>query len=472
MGRSGFAAIIAVALAAGSIGSAQAQTPPPGPNPQAEEQALDLLKHGIAFRTVTGPDNKTPEYAAYLREALIAGGYPAEDVTITRLGDTAYMVARWRGTGKAKNGAKPIYLSGHMDVVAANPADWTRDPFTPIIENGYIWGRGASDMKYDLSTMIATLIQLHREGFKPGRDIILLASGDEETAMHTTAAMANQYHDAEILLNIDGGGGSYSEDGKPIGFGIDGAEKTYADFQLVFTNPGGHSSAPRKVNAIYQLAAALTKIGDYHFTPMINDYTRATFLAAAPGEAPDVADALRRFVADQTDSQAIEVLRGKPGWVGQIGTTCVATMINGGHAENALPQRATANINCRIFPGTHVAEVKAKLIEVVGDPAMTVVESPDGSVESPASPLRPDLMAVVTKAIHARFPGIPITPAMASGASDSMYFRNKGVQSYGVSPIFMKASDSFAHGLNERTPLSEIAPSIVYYKTLLTTLAK
>ncbi len=468
MAARGFAAFFAVALA--TVGTAQAQTP--GPNPVAEAQALDLLKHGIAFRTVAGPDNKTFDYASYLREALIAGGYPAEDVTITKMGDTAYMVARWRGTGKAKGGAKPIYLSGHMDVVAANPADWTRDPFTPIIENGYIWGRGASDMKYDLSTMIATLIELHREGFKPGRDIILLASGDEETAMHTTAAMAEQYHDAELLLNIDGGGGSMSEEGKPVGFGIDGAEKTYADFQLVFTNPGGHSSAPRKVNAIYQLAAALTKIGDYRFTPQLNEITRASMLAAAEGETPRIAAALRRFVADQTDQGAIDILRGEPGWVGQVGTTCVATMINGGHAENALPQRATANINCRIFPGTHVAEVKARLIEVVGDPAMTVVESPDGSVESPASPLRPDLMAVVTKAIHARFPGVPVVPTMASGASDSMYFRNKGVPSYGVSPIFMKASDSFAHGLNERTPLSEIAPSIVYYKTLLTTLAK
>jgi acetylornithine deacetylase/succinyl-diaminopimelate desuccinylase-like protein len=359
-----------------------------------------------------------------------------------------------------------------MDVVAANPKDWQRDPFTPVIENGYIFGRGATDMKYDLSTMIATLIQLKREGFKPGRDIILLASGDEETAMKTTAAMAEQYHDAELLINIDGGGGSMGEDGKPIGFGVDGAEKTYADFELSFSDPGGHSSAPHKGNPIYALATALAKIGDYRFTPQINEITRATFLAAAPGETPEVGDALRRFVADQNDQGAIATLRAQPGWVGQIGTTCVATMVTGGHAPNALPQSASANINCRIFPGVHVAEVKAKLIEVVGDPKMKVAESPDGSVESPASPLRPDLMSVVAKGVHARFPGIPITPSMASGASDSMYFRNKGVPSYGVSPLFMKSSDSFSHGLNERTPLSEIAPSIVYYKLLLTTLAK
>jgi len=465
MVRRGFAAFLAVALATGApIAPAHAQK-----YPQAEEQALDLLKRGLAFRTVTGPANQTPQYAAFLRETLIAGGYPAEDVTVTRLGDTAYLVARWRGTGK---GGKPIYVSGHMDVVEADPKDWTRDPFTPVVENGYIWGRGASDMKYDLSTMVATLIQLRREGFKPGRDIVLLLSGDEETAMKTTAAMSDQYHDAELLLNVDGGGGSMSEDGKPLGYGVDGAEKTYADFALTFTNPGGHSSAPRKANAIYSLARALARIGDYHFPTQTNEITVASLSAAADAETGRIADALRRFVKDPNDAGAVDILRGEPGYVGQLGTTCVATLVNAGHATNALPQRATANINCRIFPGVAVADVMTKLAEVAADPSMTIHEVDSGSLPSPASPLRPDLMKLVTRAIHARFPGIPIVPSMAAGASDSMYFRNKGVPSYGVSPLFMKASDSFAHGLNERTPLSEIAPSIVYYRTLLTTLAK
>lgn len=461
-----FAALLATAFAAAL--PAHAQTP--GPNPQAEAQALELLKRGIGFRTVAGEGNQTFEYATWLREQLIAGGFAAEDVTVTKLGDTAYMVARYRGSSKKP--VKPIYVSGHMDVVEANPKDWTRDPFTAVVENGYIYGRGATDMKYDLSTMIATLIQLKREGFKPGRDIYLLASGDEETFMKTTAALAEQYHDAELLLNVDGGGGSMGEDGKPIGFGVDGAEKTYADFELTFTNPGGHSSAPRKENAIYELARALTKIGDYKFPAQINEITKATMTAAAAGEPPKIADALRRFVKDQSDAEAVDILRGEPGWVGQVGTTCVATMVNAGHAVNALPQRASANINCRIFPGTRVKEVQARLVEVVGDPKMTIREIEAGALETDASPLRPDLIGLVTKAIHARFPGIPVVPTQSSGASDSMHFRARGVPSYGVSPMFMKSSDSFSHGLNERTPLSEIAPSIVYYKTLLTTLAK
>lgn len=458
-------AAAACALALPTIASAQKY-------PEAEAQALDLLKHGIAFRTVTGPANQTFEYASFLREQLIAGGFPAEDVTITRLGDTAYMVARYRGTGKGN--LKPIYISGHMDVVEADPKDWTRDPFTPVIENGYIWGRGASDMKYDLSTMVATLIQLRREGFRPSRDIILLASGDEETEMKTTAALAEQFHDAELLLNIDGGGGSLGEDGKPMGFGVDGAEKTYADFELTFTNPGGHSSAPRKENAIYSLARALDRIGAYKFPAQINEITRQSLAAAAAsgGEDQAVTDALNRFVKDQTDAGAVEILRGQPGFVGQIGTTCVATMVTAGHAPNALPQRATATINCRIFPGTPVSDVQKTLTEVVGDPKMTIREIESGSLASPASPLRPDLMKLIATAVHARFPGIPIVPTMASGASDSMHFRARGVPSYGISPIFMKSSDAFAHGLNERTPLSEIAPSIVYYRTVLMALAK
>lgn len=455
-------ASLALALAAAP---AAAQT-----NPKAEAQALELLKRGIAFRTVVGEGNQTPQYAAFLKDQLVAGGFAAEDVTIERVADTAYLVARYRGS--AGNKKNPIYLSGHMDVVEAKPADWTRDPFTPVIENGYIWGRGASDMKYDLSTVVTTLIQLKREGFKPGRDILLLLSGDEETSMKTTAIMAEKYHDAELLLNVDGGGGELDESGNPVIFGVQGAEKTYADFELTFTNPGGHSSAPSRINAIYQLSAALGKIAEYQFPGQINDITRAGLVAAAATAEPVVADAMRRFLAEPNDPQALAVLRSDPGLIGQTGTTCVATTVTAGHATNALPQRATANVNCRIFPGTSPAQVMATLTEVVGDPALQIKELDSGTVPSDASPLRPDLMKLITKAIHARFPGVPIVPSMSAGASDSMWFRAKGVPSYGVSPIFMKASDGFAHGLNERTPLSEIAPSIVYYRTLLRELAK
>jgi acetylornithine deacetylase/succinyl-diaminopimelate desuccinylase-like protein len=481
MARRGFEAFLAVALATGFAGAAQAQSAakpgaavpiPTGAYPQAEAQAVELLKRGIGFRTVIGEGNQTFEYATYLKGVLVEAGFPADDIIVERVGDTAFLVARYRGTGKAKNGAKPIYISGHMDVVEAKPADWKRDPFTAVIENGYIWGRGASDMKYDLSTMVATLIQLRREGFKPGRDILLLLSGDEETTMKTTAILAERYHDAELLLNIDGGGGEYDESGKPMIFGVQGAEKTYADFELTFTNPGGHSSAPRKANAIYSLARALERIGAYEFPAQINEITKASFLAAADNADPKTADAMRRYAANPGDKEALATLRADPGYVGQTGTTCVATMVNAGHAPNALPQRAVATVNCRIFPGTPVTEVQAKLKEVVNDPELSIREIESGAVASDASPLRPDLMKLIAKTVHARFPGVPIVPSMSAGATDSMHFRARGVQSYGISPIFMKSSDAFAHGLNERTPLSEIAPSIVFYRTVLMELAK
>lgn len=455
------AALLAVALAAGS---AHAQT-------NAETQALDLLKRGVAFRTVAGPGNQTPEYAEYLKSTLVAGGFAAEDVQVERIGDTAYLVARYRGTAKA--GVKPILISGHMDVVEAKPADWERDPFTPVIENGYLFGRGASDNKFDVSTFVASMIQLKREGFKPARDIVLLFSGDEETGMKTTAALAERFHDAELLLNIDGGGGDMDEAGRAVMFGVQGAEKTYADFELSVTNPGGHSSAPRKSNAIYQLANALQKIAAHEFPGQVNDITRASWAAAAEKASdPKVADAMRRFAANPEDAEARALLRADPNYIGQTGTTCVATMVNAGHATNALPQRATANVNCRIFPGTPIEAVRAKLAEVVGDSAVKIAKVESGSVPSDASPINPALMKVITRAVHARFPDVPVVPVMSAGATDSMWFRGRGVPSYGVSPLFMKPSDSFAHGLNERIPVGEIGPAITFYKAVIKDLAK
>ncbi len=459
--------VAAIALATALAGAAQAQTA----RSDGETQALELLKRGIAFRTVAGPGNQTPEYAAYLRDALIAGGFATEDVTVERLDNTAYLVARYRGTAKA--GTKPIAIIGHMDVVAADPKDWERDPFTPVVENGYIFGRGATDNKFSVSAMIAALIQLKREGFKPKRDVIFLGTGDEETAMKTTAALAEKYAGIEMLLNIDGGGGRYSPEGKPEYYGLQAAEKTYADFSLTITDPGGHSSAPRPVNPIVTLARALKRIGTYKFPAEINEITRASLAVAAEQAAPADAAAIRAFLIDQTDEAALKVLRANYGLVGQIGTTCVPTMVNAGHAPNALPQRATANINCRIFPGNSIASIEAKLKELAAEPTLTLLHVDSStSKPGPASPLRPDVMRAVTGGIHARFPGVKIIPSMSAGATDSMHFRGRGVPSYGIAPIFMKQSDQFAHGLNERTPLSELTPAVTYFRRVVTELSK
>ena len=462
--RTALMAGVAAMLMAASASAA------PVDHPQAETQALDLAEKAISLRSVQGPGNQTPEVAALYKSALVAGGFAAADITITPVDDTAYLIARWHGSDPA---LKPLVISGHMDVVEAKPADWKRDPFKPVVENGYLFGRGASDMKYDGTLAIAALIELKREGYKPRRDIIIEFSGDEETTMKTSAIIADKLSNVELVLNIDGGGGTLNEEtGKPEFFTWQGAEKTYSDFQLTVTNPGGHSSAPRKANAINQLANALVRISDYQFKPELSDLTRASFVEMSKYEDPAIGSAMKAFAANPADPQAIATLTADPATIGKIGTTCVVTMINGGHALNALPQRATANINCRIFPGHKPADIMAELKTVAAEPVVSFKDVTEGSVATEASPMRADFVAAVKKAMDKVYPGVPVFPDMASGASDSMWFRSHGVPSYGASPVFIKDSDDFSHGLNERIPIANTRPAIAYYLSLFTDLSK
>jgi carboxypeptidase PM20D1 len=458
------------AVAAGLMLAATSQAQTRSAHPVADAQALDLAKRAIALRSVAGPDNKTPEVAALYKTALVAGGFADRDVEITRVGDTAYLIGTWPGSDPA---LKPLVISGHMDVVEAKPSDWKRDPFTPVVEDGYLFGRGATDMKLDGTIAIAALTELRRQGYKPRRTIVIEFSGDEETTMRTSAIIAEKLKNAELVLNIDGGGGVLDEKtGKPEYFTWQGAEKTYADFEITVTNPGGHSSAPRPVNAIVQLSRVLDRIGAYRFKPELSPLTRAALTAAAPHEEPAIGKAMLAFVADPTDQQAIATLAANPSTVGRIGTTCVPTMITGGHAFNALPQKATANLNCRIFPGHKPAEIMAELKRVGAEPAASFADVTEGSVPNDASPMRADFIAAVNRAMGRIYPGVPVFPSMASGASDSMWFRYHGVPSYGASPTFLKESDDFSHGLNERTPVMNIAPGITYYLSLFADLSK
>ncbi len=440
-------------------------------NPKAEAQTLDLAQKAIAIRSVRGEGNRTADVAKLFGDALVAGGWSASDVEITPVDDTAYLIATWKGSNPA---LKPLVISGHMDVVEAKREDWERDPFVPVIENGILFGRGASDMKFDGALALSTLIELRRQGYKPKRTIVIEFSGDEETTMKTSAIIAEKLKNAELVINVDGGGGALDEvTGKPLYWTWQGAEKTYADYRLEVTNAGGHSSAPRGDNAIVQLAHALAKVGAYKFKAEQNDITKGYFEKAATfTEKPEIAAAMRAFAANPADEKALAMLRADPSMVGKVGTTCVPTMLGGGHAENALPQRAWANINCRIFPGHSTEAIMAELGQVVADPAVKITDVTLGSVASPASPLRADLMSAVNKAMARSYPGVPLIPSQASGASDSMWFRAVGVPSYGLSPSFSKDSEDFSHGLNERTRLSNIRPGITYYLSLITDLSK
>lgn len=444
----------------------------PVPTAAEQAQALDLAVKMIAIRSVEGADNKTIDVARLLADRLVAGGWAPGDVEVTPTLGTATLVATWHGSDPV---LKPLVLSGHMDVVEARREDWARDPFGPVIEDGVLYGRGATDMKFDGAMLISGLIDLRTHGFRPRRTIVVAFSGDEETRMATSADLAKRFANADMVVNVDGGGGTFAPGSdKPLYWKWDGAEKAYADYHLDVTNPGGHSSEPRPENAIVQLAEALIRIGAYHFPPEQNAITKAWFAAAAAFEIdPAKAAAMRTFVDHPDDPAALAILRADHDLVGKIGTTCVPTLVSGGHAINALPQHAMANINCRIFPGHSRDEIMGQLQQIVANPVIKISDATDGSISSPASPIRSDFTAAAQKAIRAAWGKdvVPI-PTQDSGASDSMFYRVEGVPAYNTTPIFTRVEERFNHGLNERVRVINVKPSLTYYFTLIPELTK
>ncbi len=434
--------------------------------PAAQEaMALEILQRSVDFRSVAG-DKALEDYADYLAGVLLKGGFGKDDVSVDRSGPEPSLIATYQGA----TDAPAIILSGHLDVVEADPADWTRDPFKAVTENGFVYGRGSVDNKFDISMMVATLVRLKAEGFTPQRDVVLVLSGDEETTMVTTEALAKRFKGAHLVLNGDGGGGTLRENGSALVYSLQTAEKTYADYEIAFTNPGGHSSRPSKENAIYRLARAIDRLSAYDFPAQANDTTREFFrVTGAMTEGP-LGAAMLRYAEKPADKKAIAALRADPEYVGQLGTTCVATMLGGGHALNALPQRASVSVNCRIFPGVDPKEVEARLLAVVDDDTATIRRL-ENTLAGPASPMREDVAAAVKKAIERRYPGLPVIPQMSAGATDSLHFRAQGVDSYGVSGLFLKPSDDFSHGLNERAPVASIDGALDHWHVLITALS-
>jgi len=436
---------------------------------EVRKEAREIFQKVIAFRSSEGL-GQVPAMAQYLAERFRAVGFPEGDIHILPVGETAALVVRYRGSGR---GGKPILLLAHMDVVTAKPEEWQRDPFTLIEENGYFFGRGTLDNKQGVTVLTSTFLRLKREKFVPTRDLIIAFSGDEETGMVTTQELATKrldLTDAEYALNSDDGGGQLDETtGKPLYLSFVGAEKISGTYELTVRNPGGHSSAPRADNAIYELADALKAVQAYRFPVMSNDWTLGSFKAAGPVTPGPLGAAMTRFAANPKDEAAADTLATVPTEVGKTRTTCVATMLRGGHASNALPQTATATVSCRIFPGTSVDEIKSKLQEVAG--SKVEVKFLGSTPPADASPLRRDVLAALTKAAHARYPGIPVVPAMVPWATDGAVFRSAGIPTYGVSGSFIKSSDAFSHGLNERLPVESFYGELTHWYVLLKELA-
>ena len=467
--------LLASAVLLCAAGALQAQDKSSDYTELYQEKALEIYRTSIGYRTAAG-HGQVPALANYLADEFHAGGFAEEDIHVlpftTRDGEeTAGLVVRYRGDGSS--GKKPVLLVGHMDVVDALSEDWERDPFRLVEEDGFFFARGTLDDKFGTTMLTATFLRLKAEGFTPTRDLVIAFTGDEETGMVTTRELVTTHRDltdAEFALNADAGGGVLNDAGEAAYYLLQAAEKTYATFELTVRNAGGHSSMPRADNAIYEVMDALLKIEGFRFPVRSNDITLQYFEMTAGLNPGELGEAMRRFAENPEDEEAADTLFGNPSQVGITRTTCVATMLRGGHAENALPQSATATVNCRIFPGVEVTDVQATLQRVVGNERVEV-RVLDDPLASPASPLRDDVVAVVTEAVHARHPGVPIVPYQAPYGTDGKEIRAAGIPTYGVMGLFMREEDIFAHGLNERAPVRAFYDALEYWPTLLTAVA-
>jgi acetylornithine deacetylase/succinyl-diaminopimelate desuccinylase-like protein len=441
-----------------------------------EATTREIYKTAVETPTVAGRHN-VPKLANYLADKFKAAGWAPADVHVlpyASLNDpqTAALIARWPSAHPTK---KPILIMAHMDVVEALAADWTTNPFQLVEKDGYFYGRGTGDDKGGLVPVTVALLKLRAEGFKPGRDIVVLFTGDEETEGKGAELGATEWRkwtEAEFGLNADAGGGEFTRDGKPLGFRLQTSEKTFQSYYFRVRNPGGHSSRPRPDNAIYELADALKKLQAHRFAPMLNETTREYFAARAKqeGDSP-LGKAMRAWLANPNDGGAADAIEANPLEVGLTRTRCVATMLKGGHADNALPQLAEATVNCRIMPGVEPKEVQAELQQTVGA-NVEITPYADIGHPTPVSPLRPDVVSAYTKAVRARFPNQAIIPEMSAGATDGLEFRARGIPVYGVDGQWgVSPDDERAHGKDERIPVQSLWDNVIHWESILRDLA-
>jgi acetylornithine deacetylase/succinyl-diaminopimelate desuccinylase-like protein len=463
-----------ILLAATILAAAPAFAAAPVMSPADSAATKEMFRTIIDTPTVLGR-SKVPEMATYLAGEFKKAGFADADVMVMPYetkGDpkTAALMVRWR-SGNTR--ARPIMLMGHMDVVEAKREDSTTDPFVLTERDGYYYGRGTIDMKAGIVGIARSLIQLKAAGFRPKRDIVVFFTGDEETNGIGAEKGATEWRtmmgNPELGLNADGGGIGFLPGDKPLGASLQTAEKTFAGYTFTVTNRGGHSSKPRKDNAIYELAHALDRLEAYRFQPMLNETSRAYFAAAAKIDPrPNLTAAITKWLAG--DDAASDIVEADETYVGLTRTRCVPTRLFGGHADNALPQLATAMVNCRIFPGIDPNATLAELQKIAGD-GVKVMRN-DDYVASLTSPLRPDVVAAYTKAVQTLHPGMPVAPEMSTGASDARPFRVAGIPVYGVGGEWVRVPvDLRAHGKDERLPIAALDDGVKHWMILVTEMA-
>jgi acetylornithine deacetylase/succinyl-diaminopimelate desuccinylase-like protein len=451
-----------------------AQAALPGASVEDRALARSIFKELIEINTTDTPRGDVTAATAAMEKRFLDAGFARQDVQL--LGPDPRkqnLVVRMRAEGTPTE--KPVLFLCHMDVVEALRSDWTTDPFELAEKDGFFYGRGTEDMKDGDAALVATFLRLHSAGYKPKRDLILALTADEEGGKFNGAQwLVNQHRDlvdAAFVINLDAGGVQL-EHGRPVVAAVEATEKVYSDFQITAVNRGGHSSLPRPDNAIYELTAALNKLATFSFPFELNDVTRAYFRKLAEQESPQAAATIRAILATPPDMAAVAHLSAEPSFNANLRTTCVATRLYAGHANNALPQTAQVNVNCRIFPGHSPEEIRQKLIEVFGDNKLTVKYVSDAGAVSDAAPNRkpisppapnPEVFDPLTRLVNAIWPGVPVTPLMENGASDSIYFAQAGIPCYGFSAIAMERGDDRAHGRDERIPVDSYWKSLDFF---------
>jgi acetylornithine deacetylase/succinyl-diaminopimelate desuccinylase-like protein len=437
-------------------------------------EALGLFKQLIEINTTDTPQGNVTTATAAMQRRFLDAGFPPGDVHL--LGPDPRkqnLVVRYRAAGAPAE--KPVLFLCHMDVVQALRSDWSTDPFEFVVKDGFYYGRGTQDMKESDAALVATFLRLHREGYKPKRDLILALTADEEGGRFNGASwLVNQHRelvDAAYVINPDSGGVELDH-GRPMIAAVEATEKIYSDFQITATNRGGHSSLPRPDNAIYELTTALNKLAVYAFPFELNEVTRTYFKNLIAQETGETADDMRAILATPPDKAAAARLSEEPTYNANFRTTCVATRLSAGHANNALPQTAQAIVNCRIFPGHSPEEIRQQLIGILDDAKLSVKYVSDAGAASDTAPERkaiappapiPEVFESLTRITDALWPGTPITPVMENGASDSIYFAQAGIPSYGYSAIALERDDIRAHGKDERLPVDSYWKSLDFF---------
>ena len=442
-------------------------------NDATNKLAHDIYKQLIEINT-TDSVGSTTVAAEAMAQRLRDAGYPAADVQVMgpnpRKGN---LVARLRGTGTRK----PMLLICHLDVVEARREDWSMDPFRFVEKDGYFYGRGSGDIKDGDAILMATMIRLKQENFRPDRDIILALTADEEGGKFNGVDWLIKNHrdliDAEFILNPDAGDFELDK-GKKLLVGIQAAEKLYQDYDIKVTNPGGHSSLPGKENAIYELAEALTRLEHYQFPFELSEVTREYFKREADIVGGATGADMKAILQTPPDQAALARLSESPFYNARMRTTCVATRLEGGHANNALPGMARANINCRILPGHTPNEVQSTLEKVIADSKVSVsqIAAPGAGLRSnPLSTLQPEVMHAIEKVVNEMWPGVPVVPVLDAGASDGAISRAAGYTTYGIPGVFMDVDDDRSHGRDERIRVASFYSGVDFYYRLVKTLS-